>query len=139
MVGSDGWYQPWQDEALCEYAFADYAGDWYSAADRSRVITDRIEASLRITIPRGVTPGSPISYFADLTEYSYVVYQRGAALWIALETFMGKDALDALLLDYQQQYRFRIAGREDLTELINRHAGQDMSGLITDYLDTYMQ
>lgn len=138
MVGSDGFNQPWQDEALCEYAYLDYVGDWYGESDRERMAFDRIETSLRITIPGKVTPGSPIDYFADLTEYSRVVYQRGAALWRALETHLGKDALDALLRDYQQQYRFRIATREDLTQVINRHAGQDMSGLMLDYLDTYM-
>lgn len=137
-VGSDGWYQPWQDESLCEYAWLDYVGDWYGGNDRERMAFDRIETSLRITMPGRVTPGSPIDCFADLTAYSRVVYQRGAALWCALETHMGKDALDAMLRDYQQQYRFRIASRDDLTEVINRHAGQDMSGLMLDYLDTYM-
>lgn len=138
IVGSDGWHQPWQDESLCEYAWLDYVGDWYGASDRERMAFDRIETSLRITIPGRVTPGSPIDYFADLTEYSRVVYQRGAALWCALETHLGKDALDAMLRDYQAQYRFRIASRDDLTEVISRHAGQDMSGLMLDYLDTLM-
>lgn len=138
MVGSDGYRQPWQDESLCEYAWLDYVGDWYGPAERERMAFDRIETSLRISIPRGVTPGSPIDYFADLTEYSQVVYQRGAALWRALEMHMGKAELDAALRDYQAQYRFGIASREDLTEVINRHAGQDLSGLMLDYLDTYM-
>lgn len=136
LVGSDSWYQAWQDESLCEYAYLDYAGDWYGAAQRESVAFERIETSLRITVPRGVTPGSPIDYFSGLTEYAMVVYQQGAALWHALETYMGKDALDALLRDYRQQFGFRIASREDLTQLISRHAGQDMSGLMLDYLDT---
>ncbi|MBQ8556046.1 MAG: M1 family metallopeptidase [Clostridia bacterium] len=139
MVGSDSYNQPWQDESLCEYALMDYIGDVYGASARAGAAFDRIETSLRITIPRGVTPGSPIDYFADLTEYSQVVYQRGAALWMALETHLDKDALDALLRDYQSQYRFRNATREDLTQLISQHSGQDMSGLMIDYLDTYMQ
>lgn len=137
-VGSDGFYQPWQDEALCEYAWLDYVGDWYGAADRNQMAFDRIETALRITIPGGVTPGSPIDYFSDLTQYSRVVYQRGAALWCALEIHLGKDALDALLRDYRTQYAFRIATREDVTALISRHAGMDMSALLLDYLDTLM-
>lgn len=139
MAGSDSWYQPWQDEALCEYAVLDYMGEKYGAARRERMAFDLIETSLRITVPRGVTPGSPIDRFGNLTEYSLVVYQRGAALWRALETHLGKDALDALLRDYQSRFRFRIASRADLEDLISRHAGTDMSGLIADYLDTYMK
>lgn len=138
MVSSDGWYQPWQDEALCEYAFADYADDWYGPDERERVAFERFETALRITIPRGVTPGSPIDYFGDLTEYSQVVRQRGAAMWMALETHLGKAQLDAALREYQAQYRFRNASREDLTEVLSQHAGHDVSGLMLDYLDTYM-
>ncbi|MBR3763724.1 MAG: M1 family metallopeptidase [Clostridia bacterium] len=137
-VGSDGFYQAWQDEALCEYAWLDYVGDWEGAADREQMAFDRIETALRITIPGGVTPGSPIDYFSDLTQYSRVVYQRGAALWCALEIHLGKDGLDALLRDYYDQYAFRIATREELTALISRHAGMDMSALLLDYLDTLM-
>ncbi|MBQ8200824.1 MAG: M1 family metallopeptidase [Clostridia bacterium] len=138
MVGSDSFHQPWQDESLCEYAMMDYIGDVYGASVRASAVFDRIETSLRITVPRGVTPGSPVSYFADLAEYEQVVYQRGAALWTALEKYLGKAGLDALLKDYLMQYRFRIALRDDLTALISQHAGQDMSGLLLDYLDTYI-
>lgn len=137
-VGSDGFKQPWQDESLCEYAWLDYVGDWYDAEARAQMAFDRIETAMRITIPGSVTPGSPLDYFADLTQYGRVAYQRGAALWCALEIHLGKDGLDAMLRDYQTQFRFRNASREDLTRIISQHAGQDMSGLMLDYLDTLM-
>lgn len=138
LVGSDGWYQPWQDEALCEYALLDYIGATQGQTMRQSAAFDRIEASLRITIPGSITPGSPLDYFASLNEYSVVVYQRGAALWLALENYMGKEALDDFLRDYQAQYRFRIATRKELTELLSQHAGIDIAPLMLDYLDTQM-
>lgn len=138
MVGSDGWYQPWQDEALCEYAWLDYVGDWYGADERERMAFERIETAMRITIPGGVTPGSPIDHFSDLTQYSRIVYQRGAAFWCAMEIHLGKDGLDAFLRDYQRQFRFRNASRDDLAALLNQHAGMDMPPLMLDYLDTLM-
>ena len=136
QVGSDGWYQAWQDESLCEYALLDYIEATQGASMRASAAYDRIETSLRITIPGSITPGSPLDYFANTDEYALVVYGRGAALWLALENYLGKDGLDALLRDYQQTWRFRIATREDLTELISRHAGIDMAPLMLDYLDT---
>ena len=138
MVGSDGWYQPWQDESLCEYAWLDYVGDWYGADARSQMAFDRIETAMRITIPGGATPGSPLDRFSDLTQYSRIVYQRGAAFWCAMEIHLGKDGLDAMLCDYQARFCFRIATREDLTSVLSQHAGMDMSGLMLDYLDTLM-
>lgn len=139
MVGSDSVNQAWQDESLCEYAVMDYIGQYYGQEARDSAAFQRIETALRITIPRGVTPGSPIDYFSDLAEYSQVVYRRGAALWMALETHMGKDTLDAALRRYQEEYRFRIATREELTRLLSGAAGHDVSALMTDYLDTYMK
>lgn len=139
MVGSDGWFDPWMDEALCEYAWLDYVGDWYGAAARDQMAFDRVETAMRITIPGGVTPGSPLDYFTDLTQYSRIVYQRGAAFWCAMEIHLGKDGLDAMLRDYQARFRFRNASREDLTAVLNQHAGADMSGLMLDYIDTLMQ
>lgn len=138
MVGSDSWMQAWQDESLCEYALMDYIGSVYGAQARESAAFDRIETALRITVPRGVTPGSPIDYFQDLSEYSTVVYRRGAALWMALETHMGKDALDSALQTYQNAYRFSMATRQQLTDILSDAAGHDLSPLMEDYLDTYI-
>lgn len=138
MVGSDSYTQAWQDESLCEYALLDYVGQVYGAAARENTAFDRIETAMRITVPRGVTPGSPIDYFQDLSEYATVVYRRGAALWLAMENLLGKDALDAALQGYVQQHLFGFATRENLTRVLSTAAGQDVSTLMEDYLDTYI-
>jgi len=140
QVGSDTWYQAWQDESLCEYAVLDLIGDVYGPQAREDAAYTRVEISLYITHPpTAATPGSPLDYFSDLSEYSLVVYQRGAALWLALENLMGKEQLDAALAEYQAQYLFRMASRSDLTEILSRYAGMDVSPLMLDYLDTLMQ
>lgn len=136
MVGSDGWRQPWQSEALCEYALLDYVGQTQGEAARESRIFERIETAMRITILEGITPGSPIDYFASVSEYNVVTRQRGAALLLALENYLGKDGLDSLLAAYQGTYRFSIATRQDMEELASGMAGQDLSALFLDYLDT---
>ena len=136
QVGSDSWYQAWQDESLAVYAQMDYIGQVYGASSRASAIDESIESALRISIPRDITPGSPLDAFASLSEYSLVVYNRGAALWVALEHLMGREGLDAALRDYQTQYRFRLATRQNLTDILSAHAGMDVSALMRDYLDT---
>lgn len=138
MVGSDSVKEAWQDESLCEYALLDYIGETYGVQARADAAFERIETALRITVPRGVTPGSPIDYFQDLSEYSIVVYRRGAALWLALENLLGKEGLDAALKRYAEEYRFQSATREELTRLLSEQAGMDLTALMQDYLDTYM-
>lgn len=138
MVGSDSYYQPWQDESLCEYAVMDYVGQWYGAQAREDFRVQRVEAALRTGTAQTVTPGSPIDYFANLEEYTLVCYRRGAALWTALELALGKEELDGFLRAYVEAYRFGRATREDLTGLLTDYTGQDWSALISDYLDTRM-
>lgn len=138
QTGSDSWYQPWQDESLCEYAMLCYIGDHAGLSARENAEYHRIETALRITTASTVTPGCPLDYFSDFSEYSTMVYRRGAALWLALENFMGEEKLHAALKDYQERYRFAIASREDLTAVLSEHAGMDLSPLMADYLDTEM-
>ncbi len=138
-VGSDSYRQPWQDEALCEYAVLDFIGATQGDAAREAAVYQRVEAALQVTVPRGVTPGSPIDYFADLDEYTLVVYQRGAALFTALEKLMGKDGLDALLRRYLEACRYTIATRNELEALASQAAGMDVSALFLDYLDTELR
>ena len=138
MVGSDSFNQSWQDESLCQYAALDYFEAAYGPDTKEDLAFLMIETAMRITVPRGVTPGSPIDYFQDMNEYATVVYYRGAALWRALETHLGKEKLDGALRRYAEEYRFGFATRDDLTRILSDAAGHDLSALVSDYLDTYL-
>ncbi len=97
----------------------------------------RFETAMRVTVPRGVTPGSPIDYFSTMSEYSLVVYRRGAALLVALDTALG-DKLDDFLRTYYQRHAFQLASRDEFEQTLKDVTGQDWSALIVDYLDTYI-
>ena len=135
LIGSDSVNQPWQDESLAEYAMLDYIGAVYGADDRESYRRDVIEAALTTRVDALVTSGSPITYFGSLSDYTTVVYRRGAALWTALENLLGKEELDRFLTAYHTAYRFQSASRQDLTELLQSVTGRDVTALITDYLD----
>lgn len=138
VVGSDQINQAWQDEALCEYSLLAYAEDEYGHGMREDLRQSRIETAMRVTIPRGVTPGSPVDSFASLAEYTLVVYRRGAAMLCALDTAMN-GGLDDFLKTYYDRYRFAIASRKDFEQLLRETTGEDWSPLMTDYLDTHIQ
>ena len=138
VVGSDGFNAPWQDESLCEYAVLDYWGDVYGKSARQSRLFSRVETSLRVSVSETLTPGSPIDYFSDWSTYSVIVRQRGAALWTALESFLGREELQSALQAYYAQYSFRNASRSALETVLNDAAGQDLSALFDDYLDTRM-
>lgn len=136
VVGSDQYNQPWQDEALCEYSLLEYVNHYYGSQAKEDMIASRITTAMRTTIPRGVTPGSPVDYFGNLSEYSVVVYQRGAMVFLMLEEALGEEKLNQALQAYYQEYAFKIAAREDFEQSLLKTTGQDWSALLVDFLDT---
>lgn len=136
-VGSDSVYQPWQDEALCEFSLLEYAETVYGRGEREDLEATRVEPALRVTVPQGVTPGSPLGAFGTLSEYALVVYARGAACFCALDRTVA-GGLDGFLRDYYQAFAFGRASRADFETQLARSTGEDLTPLLRDYLDTHL-
>lgn len=137
VVGSDAWYQSWQDEALCEFSVLEYMENVHGAAARTELEQRRIEPAMRVTVPRGVTPGAPLDTFVGMAQYSLVVYNRGAAMFCALDRLLD-GGLHNVLRAYYDQYAFGRATREDFETLLAQVTGVDALPLMRDYLDTYI-
>ena len=135
LVGSDQVFDPWQDEALCEYAMLRYVRARYGAGSYEALKSLRVDAPQRENVPGNLTPGSPIDYFGSLTDYATVVYGRGAALLVALDEML-TGGVDGFLRAYVQEFAFGFAQRLDFEESLNRYAGMDVTPLLLDYLDT---
>lgn len=138
VVGSDQYHEAWQDEALAEYALLDYVAQYYGENARENLAFERFETAMRVTVPKGVTPGSPIDYFGDLPEYTLVTYRRGAALMVALETALGRESFHEALRTYYADNAFQLAEWQDFKEALKQVSGSDWSALMEDYLDTYI-
>jgi len=132
-VGSDSWNQAWQDEALAEFSLLHYAEERYGRSERDDLERSRMESSLRVTVPRGMTPGAPLDYFDSMSRYKLLVYDRGAACLCAMDRTV---PLDGFLRDYYRTYAFQRASRQDFEQLLLQSAGEDLSPLMRDYLDT---
>lgn len=136
LVGSDQVNEPWQDEALSEYAMLRYARQAYGQAAYENLVITRVRAPMQERIPQPVTPATPITDFGSLDVYSSVVYGRGAAFLLAVEEMTGK--LDAFLHKYCDTYAFSLASRQDFSRLLREVTGEDLEPLMLDYLDTLM-
>lgn len=134
LVGSDQINQPWQDEALSEWSVLRYVREAYGQSAYENLKALRLDAPMRESIRRGITPASPLSSFQSYQEYTSVVYGRGAAMMEAIELDTGK--LDAFLKAYCERYAFSLATRQDFEALLSRFTGRDLSPLVQDYLDT---
>lgn len=137
LVGSDQVSQPWQDEALCEYAMLRYVREIYGQSAYQNLVITRVTAPMRERIAQPLTPATPIADFGSLDAYTSVVYGRGAAFLLAVEEMTGK--LDAFLRSYCDAFAFSMASRQDFERLLNAVTGEDLTPLALDYLDTLMQ
>lgn len=137
LVGSDPVNQPWQDEALCEWALLRCMEKRHGRAVADNLHYYRVDAPMQERIPGGLTPASPLSHFSSLADYRTIVYGRGAALLDALDAFL-PEGTDAFLKTYVQKYSFQIAKRQDFEQTLNACAGMDAIPLVQDYLDTKM-
>ncbi len=137
LVGSDSVNQAWMDEALCEFSLLGYVEDRYGRQAREELRQSRIETAMRVTLPKGATPGAPLSYFESMTDYSVLVYGRGAAFFCAVDDMLN-GGLDQVLRAYVQRYGFSFATREGLLRLVLEETGVDIEPLMIDYLDTYL-
>ena len=117
LTGSDQYSEPWQDEALCEYAMLRYVKETYGLNAWENLIITRVRAPMQEKITERVTPASPLDYFSRADTYSTVVYGRGAACLLALEEMTGRMddfLLPAVLFQTRNPVRFyRLAGRSD--------------------------
>ena len=134
-VGSDQYRQPWQDEALCEYAMLRCVRARYGQGSYETLKYYRADAPMMETVPGSLTPGSPIDYFSSLEDYRSVVYGRGAALLLALDELLPGGA-DGFLRAYAQAYAYQYVTRSQFEAFLSTYAGMDTGPLLLDYLDT---
>ena len=137
-VGSDGYHQPWQDEALYEFSLLAYAERQHGAGERADLERSRMESALRVTVSQGVTPGAPLDAFTSWSEYELVTLHRGAACLCALDRTVD-GGLTAFLRDYYTTYAFLRASRQDFEALLAKSTGEDLTPLLRDYLDTHIR
>ena len=134
VVGTDGYRQPWQSEALKEYALLSYWKKAHGADAWESLRYSRVDTAMRLTAG-SLTPGSPLFYFYDWGEYRTVVWHRGAAALFALDLALdGK--LDEFLAAYYDTNAFSIASRADFEAALQAFSGGDWSALLADMLDT---
>ena len=137
LVGSDQMNDPWQDEALCEYAMLRYVRARYGQSSFETLKYYRVDAPMQDKLPGTLTPGSPIDYFGSLNDYACVVYGRGAALVLALDELL-PQGVDAFLRAYADAFAFQFVSWRQFEDFLNGYAGMDLHPLLLDYLDTVM-
>ena len=135
LVGSDPINEPWLDEAMSEYASLLYLEKAHGERAFEEYYARKIEPSLRITRPFGVTTGAPLSVFASMSEYAQTVYQRGAGMLHGIREAVGLEAFCDFVNLYVNRYAFSRVDRDGFAATLREATGSDWTGYLDDYLD----
>ena len=136
MVGNDEIREPWLDEALTEYSTLMYYEKQYGLSTFEQLYEARVEKALRADLPSDRTIASDVDTFSTLSEYSTVVYQRGAGMLHGLRLAVGEEIFLDVMRAYAERHRFGIATRADFIAVCNEVTGSNWQGYFDDYLDS---
>ncbi len=125
VVGNNEVKEPWLDEALTEYSTMQYFREFYGSELSNRFwkayeqFADKYADS-----KRKVT--DPVNKFTNDTEYSAIVYEKGALGFKKIEDAVGRDNFIKGLKMYYKQNMYKNVSADDLIEAISKATGKDM-------------
>lgn len=132
MVGNDQLDEPWLDESLSQFVTWEYYRDKYGPTGSSG-----FEESLRGRWQRvemeEIPIGQPVSSYGG-SEYSAIVYGRGAFFFNELREMMGNETFDAFILDYTTSHTWGISSAESLKSLAEKHCQCNLDGFYEDWV-----
>ena len=99
-------------------------------------LTERIQPSLKMTVPGGLTPDSALTRFNTIYDFETVVKNRGAAVLYELGVSMGEEPLWAGLKRYYQQNRNGLATIERFVAALDEGREQTIGNALVAWLMT---
>lgn len=132
QVMSDQLDEPWLDEALVQYVTYLYYVDRYGESGAQGFIESLYGRWERVDMEE-IPIGLPARDY-DHSEYSPIVYGRGPLFFMALEEEIGENALQDLLRNYTEEFRWGISNTELFKEFAEESCNCDLTSLFNDWI-----
>jgi hypothetical protein len=134
QVGNDQVNTPWLDEGLAEYSMVVYYEHVFGEARANTLVNQRWLVPYQAAVDNGYDSvvNQPSGAFGP--EYEVIVYAKAALFFDALHQTIGDEAFQALLREYVNRYRWRIAKPGDLLALAESISGQELDGLYSHWI-----
>ena len=132
VVGNDQVDEPWLDESLTQYATLLYYTDMYGAAGEQG-FRGSLEERWQSVDSADVPIGLPVAAY-DESEYSAIIYGRGALFFEALAAEMGEDAFASFLRDYYKTFAWDTVDTEEFKQLAEQNCACDLTPLFEEWV-----
>lgn len=134
QVGNDQVNTPWLDEGLAEYSMAIYYHQVYGEAQVNTLVNQRWLVPYQVAVENeyDAVVNQPTAAFA--WEYEVIVYGKAALFFNALHTTLGDETFKAVMREYVERYRWRIASPDDFLDVAESVSGHDLDGLYNQWI-----
>ena len=142
LVGNDEVRNSWMDEALAEYStmmFYEKAEGYSYTFDGKRA--DALGAYMlycetyKANGAGDTTMTRALGEYSDETEYSYMIYVKGALMFDDVREAVGSECFIAGLRRYCSQNKYRIAKPQDLVGAMEKASKRSLSPLFDSWLN----
>lgn len=133
LIGNDQLNEPWLDEAAATYAEVLYyegTGDPGAASGMLSQLSSRVRSSPDPFAPIGL----PVGEYASVSDYSTMVYLKGALFFDALRNQIGDEAFFNFLQSYFSKYRYGFATEADFQASAEAACGCRLGQLFEDWV-----
>lgn len=142
LVGNNQIRDAWLDEGLTEYSTVLYYGLRYGREKEEQVYRNEIAwgkymhlQELALSEPDIDQTIHKAAYeFSDWYIYDALVYGKGAVMFHGIRQRIGDEMFLDILKRYHEEYRFLIAGKDDLIGILNSVTGRDWKGYFNKWL-----
>lgn len=124
-VGNNEYREPWLDEALATYSEAMYFERYYGKEAMSRTLSpswslEKLDKS----------PGDRLDRFENATEYSIIVYLKGANILDQFRNRVSDIKFYETIQKYYSLYKFKNASISDFLDIVKSVCGSSASDYI---------
>ncbi len=128
-VAGQNYRERWLSEGQAQYAAALWAREAYGEARFRGILRRMGRWALQETDKGPIHLGYRLGHVkGDSEVYRALVYDKAACVLHMLSRVVGEQAFSAGLRAFQQQFRFRKAGADDLRESLEAASGSDLTG-----------
>ncbi len=127
-VGNDQIDESWLDESFASYSeviyydeiYGENIGNKYHKHENEDIYNERVDSLDNKSILR------TLNEFDGWSDYSLLVYTKGAILLDELKEKYGKDKFYKILNTYYNKYKLKIANTEDFIEICEEVTGDEL-------------
>ncbi len=132
LVGNDQLDDPWLDESLTQFVTLQYFTDMYGETGGDIFRSD-LQSRWDSINDAEIPVGMPVSSYTN-TEYSAIIYGRGALFFEALRNEVGLDTFNLFMRDYTQSNAWNIATTEILKAKAEEYCACDLTPLFQKWI-----